>query len=67
MVWWWSLKLTVLEMESRRGIWLFVGQLGIGFKIIPRFCTKFMVKHGAPWGIRVTQFGPLVLTWKEVA
>ena len=62
---WFLLKWKLLQMESRRGIWLFVGHLGVAFRIIPRFATRLMVKRGATKGIRVSQFGPLVLTWEE--
>lgn len=58
-------KWNMLQLESRRGIWFFVGHLGVAFRIIPRFATRLMVKIGATKGIRITQFGPLVLTWEE--
>lgn len=64
-IWWLSLKWKLLQMESRRGMWLFVGQVGIAFRIFPRFETRLMVRRGATWGIRISQFGPLIVTWKE--
>jgi hypothetical protein len=66
-IWWGSLKWNILTMESRRGIWLFIGHVGIAFRIIPRISTKLMIKIGAAKGIRVSQFGPLVVTWEEKA
>lgn len=66
-LWWGSLKWNLLQMESRRLMWLFVGHVGIGFRIVPRLETKLMIKIGAAKGIRVSQFGPLVVTWEERA
>lgn len=60
-------RFNLLMMESRRGIWFFVGHLGVAFKIIPRLRTRLMIKRGAKKGVRVSQFGPLVLTWEERA
>lgn len=54
-----------LEARSWRGAWIWVGQVGISFQRIPRFSTKLMIKIGAKKGIRVSQFGPLVVTWAE--
>jgi len=42
-----------------------VGHVGISFQRIPRFTTKLMIKRGAKKGIRVSQFGPLVVAWEE--
>lgn len=64
-LWWGCLKWNLCQLESRRGIWLFVGHVGISFRIIPRFSTRLMIKIGAAKGIRVSQFGPLVATWEE--
>ena len=65
---WWSfllLHLHHLEGATWRGAWIWVGHLGISFRRIPRFCTKLMIKRGKKSGIRVSQFGPLVMTWQE--
>lgn len=62
---WHLFILDMLGRESRRGVWLFAGHLGISFKIIPRLFTKLYIKKGEKKGIRVSQFGPLVLTWEE--
>lgn len=64
-LWWGCLKWNLLQMESRRGLWLFVGHVGIAFRIMPRLNTKLMIKVGSAKGIRVSQFGPLVVTWEE--
>ena len=65
----WSMLLMDLGMRDLcwGRMWIWVGRLGISFHRIPRFSTKLMVKKGALWGIRVSQFGPLVVTWKERA
>lgn len=62
---WWSLMLCLYGLKDSRGVWIWVGRLGISFSMIPRFCTKLMIKNGARYGIRVSQFGPLVTTWAE--
>jgi len=59
------LSLHSLEARSWRGAWIWVGHVGISFQRIPRFTTKLMIKRGAKKGIRVSQFGPLVVTWEE--
>ena len=64
-MWWMSMLLHFYDLEVSRGIWIWVGHMGIAFKRIPRFHTKLMIKIGASSGIRVSQFGPLVVTWSE--
>lgn len=64
-MWWMALKWNLLMLESRRGLWLFVGHIGVAFRIIPRLTTRLMIKKGSAKGIRVSQFGPLVVTWPE--
>lgn len=67
---WWSflmLSLHNLEGSTWRGAWIWVGHVGISFRRIPRFTTKLMIKRGARKGIRVSQFGPLQMTWEESA
>lgn len=63
MVFLWNLH--ILEANTWRGAWIWVGHMGISFRRIPRFDTKLMIKIGARKGIRVSQFGPLVVTWEE--
>jgi hypothetical protein len=66
-VWWMFLMshLYRLEAATWRGVWIWVGHLGISFRRIPRFDSKLMIKRGERRGIRVSQFGPLVMTWSE--
>jgi hypothetical protein len=65
-LWWHFLMMGLWCMErSPRGAWIWVGHVGISFRIIPRFTSKLMIKNSAKKGIRVSQFGPLVATWEE--
>jgi hypothetical protein len=66
-MWWMTLLMGLygLETSTWRGVWIWVGHLGISFKRIPRFGSRLMVKRGDRLGIRVSQFGPLVVTWPE--
>lgn len=58
------LWMKLYHLETAR-TWIWVGRLGISFRRIPRFDSKLMIKRGAKSGIRVSQFGPLVVTWPE--
>ena len=65
---WWTrimMDLSFRELASYRRIWVWVGRVGIGFRRIPRLGSKLMIKRDASWGIRVSQFGPLVVTFQE--
>lgn len=66
-LWWMStlMNLLYLEMAKTRGVWIWAGHLGISFQRIPGFSSKLMIKHGERQGIRVFQFGPLIMTWAE--
>jgi hypothetical protein len=67
--WLWKTRimmaLTSRELRDFRGIWIWVGRVGIAFRRIPRLGSKLMIKRGASWGIRVSQFGPLVVSFPE--
>lgn len=58
-------NLHILEANTLRCAWIWVGHMGVSFSRTPRFCSKLMVKNGTRKGIRVSQFGPLVVTWEE--
>lgn len=66
-IWWTFLMMNLYrrETETRRNHWIWVGHLGISFRRIPRFDSKLMIKRGERKGIRVSQFGPLVMSWEE--
>lgn len=66
---WWGIFLYNLharDMNTFRGAWIWVGHVGISFRRTWRFSSKLMIKIGARKGIRVSQFGPLEVTWEEV-
>lgn len=60
-----NLRLLDLQRATGRGPWIWAGHLGVSFHRMPGFDTKLMIKRGARRGIRVSQFGPLVVTWPE--
>lgn len=67
-LWWHFLMMRLYWTErSPRGAWIWVGHVGISFRPVPRFDTKLMIKKSAKKGIRVSQFGPLQVTWEESA
>lgn len=56
-------RLSGRDVGLYRGPWIWVGRLAVGFRRVPRFRWKFMVKRGCRRGIEVVQFGPVVLSF----
>lgn len=59
-------NLQSIDMRMDRGAWIWIGHVGVSFRRLWRFSSKLMIKIGARKGIRVSQFGPLRVTWEEI-
>lgn len=60
-----KLHLLLLEVATGRGPWIWAGHLDISFQRTPGFGSRLIARRGERRGIRVSRFGPLVVTWPE--